>query len=79
VALMTNPRIALCGWCRTELPDSGDWTIDVFEVQHHFFVQHGQRVDHSITYVYPSHVEAEFHRFVRFAALRAAITPETTE
>jgi hypothetical protein len=79
VALMTDPRIALCGWCRTELPDSGDWTIDVFEVQHHFLIAHGQPVNNSITYVYPDQVEAEFHRFVRFAALRAAVTPEAQQ
>jgi hypothetical protein len=61
---VARSRIALCGWCRTQLPDTGDWMTDAVDVQHHFFVCHDLTADHSVKYVYLDRVESDFRRWV---------------
>jgi hypothetical protein len=63
-----SDRIALCGWCRTELPDSGGWVADVFEVQHHFLTVHNQAESNSVRWVYLDRIESDFRCWLNVRA-----------
>jgi hypothetical protein len=64
---MSAPRIAICGWCPTELPD------DPLEVQSHFLAKHGQAVDHSVRFMYPGNLDRDWAQFNRRRDARAAL------